>query len=202
MRNFLNYILTEDEQKILLFLVFFALLGLSLHFSGLIADEDATPADSINFEKDYEIKYDLNLVTLEELKTIPKIGEKKAKDILSFREQNGFGSRADLMKIKGIGEKTFLKIKDYFYEFEDEKKNFGENELFEQEVIITKININTAYEEDLITLIGIGPSKAKRIIELRQKLGKFSDINQLLEVKGIGTKTLAKFRKQICLEDE
>ena len=202
MKNFLNSILTEDEQKILLFLVFFALLGLSLHFSGLIADEDATPADSINFEQDYEIKYDLNSVTLEELKTIPKIGEKKAKDILSYREQNGFVSRADLMKIKGIGEKTFLKIKDYFYKFEGEKKNFGENELFEQEVIITKININTAYEEDLITLIGIGPSKAKRIIELRQKLGKFSDINQLLEVKGIGTKTLDKFRKQICLGDE
>jgi len=202
MKNFLNSILTEDEQKILLFLVFFALLGLSLHFSGLIADEDATPADSINFEQDYEIKYDLNSVTLEELKTIPKIGEKKAKDILSYREQNGFVSRADLMKIKGIGEKTFLKIKDYFYKFEGEKKNFGENELFEQEVIITKININTAYEEDLITLIGIGPSKAKRIIELRQKLGKFSDINQLLEVKGIGTKTLDKFRKQICFEDE
>ncbi len=202
MKNFINTILTEDEQKILLFLVFFALLGLSLHFSGLIAVEDATPADSINFEKDYEIKYDLNSVTLEELKTIPKIGEKKAKDILSFREQNGFESRADLMKIRGIGEKTFLKIKDYFYEFEGEKKNFGVNELFEQEVIITKININIATEEDLMTLIGIGPSKAKRIIELRRKLGKFSDVNQLLEVKGIGHKTLDKFRKQICLGDE
>lgn len=202
MKKFINSILTEDEQKILLFLVFFALLGLSLHFSGLIAGEDATPADSINFEKDYEIKYDLNLITLEELKTIPKIGEKKAKDILLFREQNGFESRADLMKIKGIGEKTFLKIKDYFYEFEGEKKDFGENELFEQEIIITKININTATEEDLITLIGIGPAKAKRIIELRQKLGKFNDVDQLLEVKGIGPKTLDKFRKQICLGDE
>ena len=202
MKNFINSILTEDEQKILLFLVFFALLGLSLHFSGLIAVEDATPADSINFEKDYEIKYDLNSVTLEGLKTIPKIGEKKAKDILSYREQNGFESRADLMKIKGIGEKTFLKIKDYFYEFEGEKKNFGENELFEQEIIITKININTATKEDLITLIGIGPAKAKRIIELRQKLGKFNDINQLLKVKGIGPKTLDKFKKQICLGDE
>ena len=202
MKNFLNSILTEDEQKILLFLVFFALLGLSLHFSGLIANDETTSADSLDFEKDFEIKYDLNSVTLEELKTIPKIGEKKAKDILSFREQNGFKSRTDLMKIKGIGEKTFLKIKDYFYEFEGEKKNFGENKLFEQEIIIIKININTATEEDLTSLIGIGPAKAKRIIELRRKLGKFSDVNQLLEVKGIGPKTLDKFKKQICLGDE
>jgi len=202
MKNFLNSILTEDEQKILLFLLFFALLGLSLHFSNLVANDEPTSADSLNFEKDFEIKYDLNSVTLEELKTIPKIGEKKAKDILSFREQNGFGSRADLMNIKGIGEKTFMKIKDYFYKFEGEKKNFGENELFEQEIIIIKININTATEEDLTTLIGIGPAKAKRIIELRKKLGRFNDVNQLLEVKGIGPKTLDKFRKQICLEDE
>ncbi len=202
MKKIINSILTDDEQKILLFLVFFALLGLSLHFSGLVANDEPTSADSLNFEKDFEIKYDLNSVTLEELKTIPKIGEKKAKDILSFREQNGFESRADLMKIKGIGEKTFLKIKDYFYEFEGEKKDFGENELFEQEIIITKININTATEEDLMTLIGIGPAKAKRIIELRQKLGRFDDVDQLLEVKGIGPKTLDKFRKQIYLRDE
>ena len=66
----------------------------------------------------------------------------------------------------------------------------------EQEEIITKININTATEEDLTILKGIGPAKAKRIIELRQKLGKFSNVNQLLEVKGIGPKTLDKFRKQ------
>lgn len=202
MKKFFNSILTEDEQRILLFLVFFALLGLSLHFSGLVANDEPTSADSLNFEKDFEIKYDLNSVTLEELKTIPKIGEKKAKDILSFREQNGFKSRTDLMKIKGIGEKTFLKIKDYFYEFEGEKKNFGENKLFEQEIIIIKININTATEEDLTSLIGIGPSKAKRIIELRQKLGKFNNVDQLLEVKGIGPKTLDKFKKQICLGDE
>ncbi|MDW5471437.1 helix-hairpin-helix domain-containing protein [Staphylococcus equorum] len=55
-----------------------------------------------------------------------------------------------------------------------------------------KININSATEAELLTVPGIGPSKAKSIIEYREQNGAFESIEQLTEVKGIGAKTLEK----------
>ncbi|KRG10312.1 helix-hairpin-helix domain-containing protein [Staphylococcus sp. NAM3COL9] len=56
-----------------------------------------------------------------------------------------------------------------------------------------KININSATETELLTVPGIGPTKAKSIIEYREQNGAFESIEQLTEVKGIGAKTLEKF---------
>lgn len=53
-----------------------------------------------------------------------------------------------------------------------------------------KININTASEQDLMKLEGIGKTLAKRIVERREQLGGYSVVEQLLEVKGIGEKLL------------
>ena len=50
------------------------------------------------------------------------------------------------------------------------------------------ININTATEEDLESLPGIGPSKAKAIMDFREENGAFSTIEDILEVPGIGEK--------------
>lgn len=53
-----------------------------------------------------------------------------------------------------------------------------------------KININIASLEELITLNGLGESKAKSIIEYRTNTGLFNTIEDLLNVKGIGQKIL------------
>jgi len=55
-----------------------------------------------------------------------------------------------------------------------------------------KIEINTATQEELEKLIGIGPVKAKAIIKARP----FSSLDDLLRVKGIGEKTLEKIKEQ------
>lgn len=49
-----------------------------------------------------------------------------------------------------------------------------------------KININSANLEDLLKLNGIGESKAKAIITYREEKGLFNDIEELLNVPGIG----------------
>jgi competence protein ComEA len=62
-----------------------------------------------------------------------------------------------------------------------------------------KVNINQASSEELQQLSGIGPSKAKSILDFRQKIGRFTDVKQLLEVSGIGEKTLEKISDEISL---
>lgn len=56
----------------------------------------------------------INTASESELVKINGIGPAKAKAIISYREENGgFGSIEDIKNVSGIGEGTFLKIKDY-----------------------------------------------------------------------------------------
>jgi competence protein ComEA len=62
-----------------------------------------------------------------------------------------------------------------------------------------KVNINTATAEQLQTLPGVGPSLAKTIIEHRTKSGKFSRIEELINVKGIGEKKFQKIKDRLVV---
>jgi len=62
-----------------------------------------------------------------------------------------------------------------------------------------RVNLNTATIDDLTTLPGIGPSYAKRIVDYREKNGPFKRVEDLLNVQGIGEKTLEKIRERITL---
>ncbi|BBJ27901.1 ComEA family DNA-binding protein [Athalassotoga saccharophila] len=55
------------------------------------------------------------------------------------------------------------------------------------------VNINTADEKTLEMLPGIGPSKARSIVDYRKKIGSFQNLEDLLKVPGIGPSTLDKF---------
>ena len=59
-------------------------------------------------------RVNLNTATVEELMTLPGIGQSKAESIVSWREENGaFGSVEDILNITGIKEGVFSKIKDH-----------------------------------------------------------------------------------------
>lgn len=59
------------------------------------------------------------------------------------------------------------------------------------------ININTADVSSLITLPGIGESRAKMIVEYREKNGRFNSIEDIKNVSGIGEATLANIKALI-----
>ena len=62
-----------------------------------------------------------------------------------------------------------------------------------------KVNINTADASGLQQISGIGPSKAQKIIAYREQNGKFKSVEDLTNVSGIGEKTLASIKDQICV---
>ena len=61
------------------------------------------------------------------------------------------------------------------------------------------VNINTATQAELETLQGIGPAKAKAIIDHRKKNGAFKSADNLEKVNGIGPATLKRLRKDIAV---
>lgn len=63
----------------------------------------------------------------------------------------------------------------------------------------TKVSLNTATLDELMTLEGIGEAKAKEIINYREEKGGFTDINQLKEVKGIGDTLFESIKDNITL---
>ena len=72
--------------------------------------EEATeiPAGAPSKEASKEGKVNINTATVEELKTLKGVGEKKAEAIIEYRKKNGsFKTKEDLMKVRGIGKKLF-----------------------------------------------------------------------------------------------
>ena len=63
-----------------------------------------------------------------------------------------------------------------------------------------KVNINTASREELESLPKIGPVLGQRIIDYRQRYGKFTSIDELTNVSGIGNATLQKLRDLITVD--
>ena len=60
-----------------------------------------------------------------------------------------------------------------------------------------KINLNTAGKEQLMTLPGIGETKAEAILDYREKQGNFSDIEEVKNIEGIKEKVFEKIKDLI-----
>jgi competence ComEA-like helix-hairpin-helix protein len=63
------------------------------------------------------------------------------------------------------------------------------------------VNVNTASEEELMRLPGVGPKMAARIVEARERK-RFGKASQLRRVKGIGPKKWAKMAGYVVVEGE
>jgi comEA protein len=70
---------------------------------------------------------------------------------------------------------------------------------FSSKPAIILVNLNLSTNSELMTLPEIGPTLAQRIIDYRTANGNFKNINDILNVSGIGQKTLDKIKDLICV---
>jgi len=63
-----------------------------------------------------------------------------------------------------------------------------------------KFDLNKATKDDLLLVKGIGESTAGKILDLRGRLNRFRNIEQLMEIKGIKERRLAEIRKYLYVE--
>lgn len=62
------------------------------------------------------------------------------------------------------------------------------------------VNINTATQSELEAVKGLGPSKAKAILEYREKQGNFRSVDDLDNVKGFGKASINRLRSELTVE--
>jgi competence protein ComEA len=80
----------------------------------------------------------LNKATLEELKSLPGIGEVTAKNIIEYRDKiGGFKNLEELKKVKGIGEKKFEVLKNYLT-LDDSQGNTSDNKNLSEDLDLKK----------------------------------------------------------------
>ena len=168
--------------------VVFAVLGLSM-----IASAFAEPVN-------------VNTASADEIADrLTGIGPTQAAALVDYRTTHGpFQSLDELTKVKGIGVKTLVKNQDHILLQGDTaplaSKPPAKTATAPDAAPSAAVNINSASAQQLLALSGIGPAKAAAIVSYREAHGTFQAIDDLVKVKGIGPKTLAKNRDRIVIQ--
>ncbi|MDR1761097.1 MAG: helix-hairpin-helix domain-containing protein [Bacteroidales bacterium] len=151
-------------------------------------------------KKEYNLfDFDPNSVSTEDMNNLG-LKSWQVENIVKYRNNgNIFKTPEDLKKIYGIDEKTYKRLSPYIkipelLIVEENVNSVGENSF--------TITINTATETELQKLYGIGPVYSKRIVEYREKLGGFINVNQLMEVYGFTEDLLTNIQKHLIIDKD
>ncbi len=140
--------------------------------------------------------FDPNTATEEELLKLG-IATKPVRTILNFRSKGGsFRKKEDFQKIFGISEEDYQTLEPYIHIQNSAPKETPTAAKIStiSEKTITSLDINQSTPEDWQKIKGIGPSYAKRIVAWREKLGGFSQLQQVGETYGLPDSVFQKIR--------
>ena len=132
-------------------------------------------------ERSYEsFAFDPNTVSLADLQRLG-LSERQAQSIENYREKGGrFRSKADFRKMYVVSDTLFARLEPY--------------------IEIAKLELNGADSAALVSLRGIGPWYARKILDYRDRLGGFVAPEQLLEIDGIDAERYAGFADGITVD--
>lgn len=117
----------------------------------------------------------------------------------------GFSPEADsayhnLARIIADGERIYILSSAESKLLETGQKIAGEGSTLDGMTDNGLINLNTATAEQLMELPGIGSAKAAAIMEYRAGVGQFTDIEEIMNVSGIGEAMFKKIRDKITVK--
>lgn len=160
---------------------------------------------------------DPNRAPAVELDRLPGVGPTVAARIVEERERSGgFRTAADLDRVRGVGPATLRRMRPHLDLSRPpaltarSRPRDGDGPVPGGGTRITApaavpgpgegpIDLNRATARELERLHGIGPALATRIVALRREKGGFGSVEELLEVRGVGPKTLERFRDRVIL---
>jgi competence protein ComEA len=166
-----------------------------VQFAG--TEQDGTVEKEVVIIIDHITQFNPNELSMEEWMTFG-LSEKQAQSVINFKEKiGGFKNKETVKKAYGISEEVFAMIADkmifeknqgkYFSSSIQGEKNraelVSENDTIAKiEEVITKVELNSASFEELLSINGIGNYFAERIVDLRIAKGGFVAPEELLEI--------------------
>lgn len=108
-----------------------------------------------------------------------------------IQRAGGFTNEADQAQVN-LAQKVHDEMSIIVPTTGDVIENVSNNEIGSE-----KVHLNSASKEEIETLSGIGPSKAEAIITYREENGLFQSLEDLLNVSGIGEKTIEQLQDSI-----
>lgn len=124
--------------------------------------------------------FDPNTVTSEDLVRLG-LSERQAESILNYREKGGrFRAKEDFKKMYVVSDTLYERLEPF--------------------IDIPRLELNSADSAALVSLRGIGPWYAHKILEYRESLGGFYSVEQLLEVYGMDEERLAPLKPQVRVD--
>lgn len=160
--------------------------GVSLDFD-LVNDSDLMVEKEVaSDEIIVDVKGEVNKPGIYEVKS-----DMRVNDVISLA--GGLNKNADESQLNlaaKVIDEMIIQVPSINHEI-SELENNGVQSTFD------KIKLNQATVDDLVTLSGIGPSKAEAILSYRDEVGMFKEVDDLLNVSGIGEKTLDAIRDEI-----
>ena len=122
-------------------------------------------------------EFNPNTVSLDELVRLG-FSQKQAQVILNYRNKGGkFSNKQDFSKMYVVDSNTFARLEPF--------------------IILPKLDLNSADSQALLSLKGIGPYYAGKILDYRNRLGNFSNLDQLLEIEGFDKERLDGFKENV-----
>lgn len=140
-----------------------------------------------------------------ELDRLPGVGPALARAIVRDREERGpFRSLDDLVRVPGVGAATLARIGEHLT-LEGGGSGAGAGVAAGGSrgasggIPAPRVDVNRATAGELVSLPGIGPALAGRIVDHRSRQGPFGVLEDLLAVPGIGPVLLERLRDRVNL---